>query len=154
MPFDTTEELHAVCASTPREFESAQDMLNRVAWHLFTQRARSMLTLDVGDTPFCAYRGAEGRMCAIGIGIPDGVYDRGMEGLSLTALLEMCEGFEFTRVLNEHTDLAGELQLAHDRMLDGYRLDLLHERLEHIAAGYALDDTQVQAAYKHARGVA
>lgn len=53
--------------------------------HLTKQRARSVAVesfLAIGQQR-CKYRGANGRMCAVGCLIPDDKYDREMEGASV-----------------------------------------------------------------------
>ena len=51
--------------------KSLQEVFDRVASHLLTQSARSLLP----DGSGCAYRGANGRMCAVGCLIADYEYE-------------------------------------------------------------------------------
>lgn len=51
-----------------------QEIFDKVATHLLTQNAKSM------NASGCAYRGAEGRKCAIGCLIPDEDYTPRLEG--------------------------------------------------------------------------
>lgn len=55
-----------------------QTVFDTVAKHLLRQRDRSMCS--VGSLLSCAYRGTEGRSCAIGCLIPDDLYSPKMEG--------------------------------------------------------------------------
>lgn len=60
-----------------------QETFNLVAKHLLTQRARSMLRLQGS---ICAYRGANGMKCAIGVLIPDHLYNEGLENVPADCL--------------------------------------------------------------------
>ena len=60
-----------------------QEVFDRVARHLLTQRRKSMIERSAG--PVCAFRGVDGTKCAIGCLIPD-QYD-----LDKSAVLEACE---------------------------------------------------------------
>jgi hypothetical protein len=82
---------------------TAQELFDKVSSHLLTQRRRSMSTEGM-----CMYRGCEGRMCAIGVLIPDDAYRPNMEGLA-TLPDVLC-----TIGLQEHYELCGGLQLIHD----------------------------------------
>ena len=62
-----------------------QDVLDRVATHMLTQKRRSLLPDDADpECPDamtrCAYRGADGAKCAVGCLIPDELYTRDLEG--------------------------------------------------------------------------
>jgi len=159
MPLDAVDDaqmLHAMHVGEPRPFTDAQDMLDRVAWHLFTQRVRSQTLVNDGRT-VCAYRGNNGTMCAMGIGIPNDAYTRDMEEQSIELVCSMDGARVFSRVIDDNTELAAELQLSHDTMLTGGSegiIDHLYGRLLHIAEDHRLDTTQLEAAYAHARSVA
>lgn len=80
-----------------------QDLFNIVAGHLHAQKRPSMADDD------CAYRGTGGTKCAIGVLIPDEVYDLAMEGISADCLTQV--GFP----TEDHKVLALGLQHVHDR---------------------------------------
>lgn len=71
------------------EFESANEIFDRVKDHLLTQGVRSSRPM-IADNGYrhtmCTYRGPEGRSCAIGCLIPDEAYDETIEGLSATSI--------------------------------------------------------------------
>ena len=153
---DSAQMLHAMHVGEPRPFTDAQDMLDRVAWHLFTQRVRSQTLVNDGRT-VCAYRGNNGTMCAMGIGIPNDVYTRDMEEQSIELVCSMAVARSFSRVIDDNNELASELQLTHDTMINGGNaaaMEHLYTRLLNIAEDYQLDATQLDAAYAHARSVA
>lgn len=56
-----------------------KELFEKVKTHLLTQNSRSL-----NDPEFsgCAYRGAEGKSCAVGCLIPDDLYDVKIEGIS------------------------------------------------------------------------
>jgi hypothetical protein len=56
-----------------------QEIFDTVAKHLLAQGERA-----ITENGACAYRGVEGRKCAIGCLIPDEVYDPNMECTSLS----------------------------------------------------------------------
>lgn len=57
------------------ETPTPQEFFDRTATHLLKQNERS-----VDQEGGCMYRGPQGLRCAIGIWIPDSVYDASMEG--------------------------------------------------------------------------
>ncbi len=80
-----------------------QEIFDKVADHLLTQQARS----DDGHG-VCLYRGAGGMKCAVGIFIPDAVYDIAHEKMGIRSLpLD----FEPT---NTQVSLLRVLQAVHD----------------------------------------
>lgn len=56
------------------------DLVTAISIHLAKQRSRSVS--DIG----CAYRGHNGKMCAVGCVIPDELYSPAMEGHGLASL--------------------------------------------------------------------
>lgn len=114
-----------------------QEIFDKAARHLLTQKERSM----IGPT-LCAYRGPDGKKCAVGIFIPDEKYDPGMEQRNLSSLIvqfpDAIEGVEFingSRFLNEKGQILTDLQETHDDV------DPEHwkESLAKLAAYYHLD---------------
>jgi hypothetical protein len=60
---------------------SHQEIFNRVAYHLARQGVQSLTPSGTS----CAYRGEAGRRCAVGIFIPDALYDADFEGYGPTS---------------------------------------------------------------------
>lgn len=97
-----------------------QEIYDTVINHLRAQGQRAMGTVG------CAYRGAGGTKCAVGVLIPDELYDPAIEGRSVTAFKpgtvsvdatnrKECDALgEAMPLLVEHNVLLGELQSLHD----------------------------------------
>jgi hypothetical protein len=89
------------------------EVFNKVKQHLLTQNERSTVYIN---SDRCSYRGDNGMSCAIGILIPDELYNPCMEGSNFYELLE---GFPAVAI---HLDLDGledveflaEIQNIHD----------------------------------------
>ena len=104
-----------------------QEMFDKAVRHLLTQRSRS---LDK-ENEFYAYRGEEGKMCAIGIFIPNELYNEDLEH-------KQCHDIWGLLGLNiELLKLAENLQFCHDRMSPGD----WHWKLREIAKNFSLDTT-------------
>lgn len=110
---------------------TTQEIFDTVARHLLTQGARSM----VPDGPrMCAYRGAEGRKCAVGVLIKDEFYRPALERQGMTPVVkravEKSVGRELTQ---DEEDLLQVLQAVHDsnetcygaELVAGWRVALL-----------------------------
>jgi hypothetical protein len=108
---------------------TAQEVFETVARHLLTQGRQS-----INAKGHCAYRGAEGRMCAVGCLITDDEYapvmDEGNDGSVL--------GLQYKRLLPErlvgHVDLLTDLQRLHDAGASG----TWRERLTKLAHAHGL----------------
>ena len=85
-----------------------QEMYDVVCAHLAQQRCRS---LRQGDE-YCAYRGKNGRMCAVGCLIPDDLYDPSIEGE--VVYHSGIVGLLLDRI-GVDVNFARRMQLAHDR---------------------------------------
>lgn len=89
-----------------------QSLFTTVATHLLVQNAKSM---DPLEPESCAYRGANGLKCGIGILIPDDKYSEDFEhrapGTSTTIGLQIADAAGIPRDLIEH---ARTLQRIHD----------------------------------------
>lgn len=114
-----------------------QEIFDRVSQHLLAQNARSVRQSDEGWTT-CAYRGHDGKSCAVGCLIADTDYSKDLEGLSIEnpkvqAALGVVLATD-TRAL----DLLSQLQLMHDR----YSIGLWPTRLGHIAKDFGLKGAQ------------
>lgn len=90
-----------------------QEIFNTVAKHLLKQ---GKAATHEGKPYDCAYRGQGGTKCAVGCLISDDVYDKKMEGLYVTGLIEE---FPVLEHLAPHVRLLGKLQHAHDDFLAG-----------------------------------
>lgn len=88
---------------------TAQEIFDKVTIHLLTQGEPSVNEA----TSSCMYRGDGGRMCAVGVLIPDHAYDRRMEGKSITDVLS---AFDNLQNLAPHTELLQQLQGVHDQL--------------------------------------
>lgn len=90
-----------------------QEVFDKVAKHLLTQKAKSMGE----DEDTCMYRGANGLKCAVGILIEDDEYSPRMEMGVLTLLSGSdhvpCPASVYERLM-PHTSLLSSLQQVHD----------------------------------------
>jgi len=59
--------------------KTAQDVFDQVATHLLTQKERALVSV-ANKNVRCAYRGVDGRKCAVGCLIADEDYNPAMEG--------------------------------------------------------------------------
>lgn len=99
-----------------------QEIFNKVVLHLRKQNSRSTISTQPEteiavpkEWPDCAYRGDNGKMCAVGCLISDEAYDPAFEGyaahnINVTKMLEK-SGIEVTR---EVEDMLYDLQQVHD----------------------------------------
>ena len=121
-----------------------QEIFDKCAVHLFAQGERS--GYSSGGNPaedfVCLYRGPEGRKCAVGIFISDELYSRGMEGATISCLLEQ-ETCQLPTYMTEHPDLLGSLQFAHDNDMSWQSSVAMRQALRSVATAYALDDKVV-----------
>jgi len=90
--------------SQPHQPKTAQDIFNTVAMHLMTQGERS-----TGAMGLCRYRGSKGHMCAIGVLIPDEMYNSSMEGKTVGTIQN-----RLPAALRSHLPLLDDLQIVHD----------------------------------------
>lgn len=118
----------------------AQEIFDTVAKHLFKQGCRA-------EGPSgCAYRGKNGLKCAVGIFIPDEVYDPRMDeaedygGTGIESLLN-----RFREVLPpwfvEHRRLLMNLQDVHDGYSAWIETELMKKQLKETAERFELDDS-------------
>ncbi len=115
------------------ENPTPQSIFDKVATHLFEQ-GRPALN---GNS--CAYRGEEGRVCAIGCLITDEQYDRRMESKAGYAVLRDHP----LQDLRPFDELLDELQVVHDRPAhrneDGtFDLEILSAKLLGVAEKHGL----------------
>ena len=86
-----------------------QEIFDKVATHLIAQGKQSLMFMGAEA---CAYRGADGTMCAAGCLIPDGEYDPVFEGLPWDSIAQEVPSFANASV--EAHNLIGSLQTVHD----------------------------------------
>ena len=93
-------------------------VFNTAAKHLLTQNCKSK-----GDLG-CMYRGNKGTSCAVGVLIPDELYDRSMEGGFSTLIKKIDHKYcgnkiakDLVNLFNKHEPLLFRLQLIHDNIL-------------------------------------
>lgn len=107
-----------------------QEQFDIMVNHLLKQNARSETQGgDEGD-PICLYRHSDGRKCAVGVLIPDELYEAEMEGNNPRQLLHLYP--ELCAYIDK--DLAGYLQNTHDE----YYPDEWPEQLRNAAAHFQL----------------
>lgn len=85
---------------------TAQGIFDVVARHLLTQKCQAF---DAGGQ--CAYRGSNGTKCAVGVLIPDDVYNPYMEGHDVDEIIDMDDRLE---PLRPFADMLDVLQRMHD----------------------------------------
>lgn len=110
---------------------TAQAIFDRVVTHLHKQNAKSKLKGDDDDKTVCAYRGAHGRMCAIGVLITNKEYTPEMEGNNLHDLRNL--GLLPNRLI-PFAQLLNDLQVIHDN----YTPDVWKYELKQVAFNYKL----------------
>lgn len=108
-----------------------QAIFNKVATHLLAQGARSMG--KYGSFEGCAYRGAGGARCAIGVLIPDELYRNELEGVEVEHL-----PFDVRDALGTDDsymrEFLHELQAVHDESPVAY----WRQALNNVAADWTL----------------
>ncbi len=113
-----------------------QEIFDKVAKHLFTQGCRSA-ELDEDTDSACLYRGPEGRMCAVGVLIPDELYNTDMEYMNAAYLIGNV-GSPFPAWMKANENLLHSLQISHDRSHNWLNSEAMRERLRAVATQYAL----------------
>lgn len=109
---------------------TAEEVFTIVSNHLIKQNKKSFLSKEqiseikerLGEKSIpdeeigCAYRGANGCKCAIGVLIPDDEYLPEMEGEIPIALHRIVKNHELKELLNKHAYLLFDLQGIHDNL--------------------------------------
>ena len=121
--------------------EERQNVFNKVAAHLLSMKEQSV---DADGS--CMYRGGNNQRCAVGVLIPDEIYDPLIENHDIASLWGMARVSAFDEPLNKfildnlEDDLLFYLQGVHDAYAswsdDGFAG---HRKLAHIAGLYNLD---------------
>lgn len=95
-----------------------QQEFDIVVKHLFKQGRPSLHPNPMAHRKLCAYRGAEGLMCAVGCRIPDSRYvkskmDDPLAGMTVHSLVRDFGG-RLRQELTSYKDMFSGLQSAHD----------------------------------------
>lgn len=126
-----------------------QEIFDTVLTKLREQVYRS----DSSGVGGCAYRGSNGRKCAVGHLIPDAIYSREMENKTVGALIRTFRDV-LPDYINNNQEFLRELQMAHDEVLPNiYANDdelrrytaNWEERMQMAASLYGLKYTQPEA---------
>ena len=104
-----------------------QEAFERSVTGLFNQGVRSF----VGDVP--TYHRCDGRKCAIGMLIPDELYDKEIEGRTVGSLYD--DGYCYDIFDSVSRELLRELQLIHD----SWSVDNWYEEFRRVGIAYDLD---------------
>lgn len=110
-----------------------QEIFDRVSKHLLAQNAKSERKGYKGGM-LCAYRGNNGKSCAVGCLIADKDYNEDLEGLSVENHKVQDALGEVLATDTRALDLLSQLQLMHDR----YSTGLWPIRLGYIAEEFGL----------------
>lgn len=108
-----------------------QEIFDTVAKHLFKQGCRSKELDDDLDST-CLYRGPDGRMCAVGVLIPDSLYKVDMEYQNITYLIGKA-GSPLPGWMRANESLLQLLQASHDRPQYWISSEAMRERLRNVA---------------------
>lgn len=136
---------------------TAQEIFDRTVRHLIQQDGPSVAQPEGYRGVLCAYRGDNGRACAVGYWIPDEKYTLALEGNSLRSYVtdgayDWCETVvsALPPGFREHLPLLERLQQAHDAqmstLMDTY-VDRknMYRTLREIAEEFGLSDKEVPA---------
>lgn len=110
---------------------NTQELFDKAAGHLLAQNAKSKKADGM-----CAYRGGEGRMCAVGCLIDADHYDKYLEGQTATddLIIEAVSDSIGRDLVDQEVELLNRLQIVHDN----YTPKSWRERLKEIAQDYGL----------------
>lgn len=122
----------------------AQEVFNKVATHLFTQgrQAADEDSHGLGGIS-CRYRASDGTRCAVGVLIPDEVYDSEMEGQDVGSLLlglgDVSPAYPALTWLVPLRSLLDNLQDVHDFDFNWRSDKEMREALREVAQRHRLD---------------
>jgi len=111
----------------------AQELFDKVAKHLLTQKAKAMRVM--GYEPRCAYRGEDGKSCAVGCLIDDTEYAPWMEGNPVDWLFDMDLPLTLREKLEGNRGLLLDLQEVHDE----YEVENWEQALRNLAKSHDLE---------------
>ena len=116
---------------------SAQEVFDLVVEHLFAQGRPAY-----DDSQGCMYRTYDGLRCAVGVLIPDDLYDPAFETSNAVRVIQKLFAADLAD-WREHKKLLNALQLAHDKCLcdpDGtFNTTDLARCLRNTAARFSLE---------------
>lgn len=113
-----------------------QEIFDKVATHLIAQGKQSLAPDPHHEGEVCAYRGADGTMCAAGCLIPDDEYDPAFEGMPWGCIAD--EVPSFANEPFEVHSLIKSLQGVHDYEFYWSTPERLKDALETVANRYGL----------------
>jgi hypothetical protein len=115
-----------------------QEIFDKVATHLFTQGCRSAVDPDALFGA-CLYRGPNGMSCAVGVLIPDELYDPEMETITIANLFnEDGGGWNLPSWMNEKEPFLTRLQGTHDYCGNWESTADMQQALRNVATDYKL----------------
>tara|TARA_R110002073_G_scaffold220134_2_gene380317 strand:+ start:319 stop:729 length:411 start_codon:yes stop_codon:yes gene_type:complete len=120
-----------------------QAIFDKVAVHLFTQGVQSLIMKGSHESS-CAYRGAEGKTCAIGCLISNSAYRVGMdssEGISISGVIHKY-GSILPDFITKNCGLLNALQSVHDTSTNWYTASEMRRVLCMVAEHFNLN-TQI-----------
>ena len=115
---------------------SNQEVFNRV-WNWFVVNQNPLCQRDVKGNAACSYRGPEGSRCAIGLLIPDEVYQPAFEGMDIAQLYGKLRDY-----LPDDVEFCSQLQKAHDGASNHSEMSFvnsIHQRLIRLANRFGLE---------------
>ena len=113
-----------------------QEIFDKVATHLIAQGKQSLAPDPHHEGEVCAYRGADGTMCAAGCLIPDDEYDPDFEGVPWDDLEQPV--LSLANAPQEVHDLITSLQEVHDDEWSWNSPETLKVALGEVANLYGL----------------
>ena len=124
---------------------TAQEVFDYVIGHLVSQGKQS-IQMEGGES--CAYRGDNGAKCAVGVLIPDEVYNDVMEGDSVDGLIENFPRECMITGIKKHKDILNSLQNMHDSFSAWQNQDSFSRKAQHIADLYNLTVPEIAYTYQ------
>ena len=110
---------------------NAQEIFDTAVKHMAEQGQPGGSLNEYNDFS-CEYRGSGNSRCAVGLFIPDDVYEAGMEGNDARYLLETY-GDVLPSWMSHNLGLLRDLQSAHDSMSNWYSPHLMRRALLAVA---------------------
>ena len=115
----------------------AQQIFNKVARHLFEQGSPAKYT-NSEDEEHCMYRAPDGRKCAVGCLLPDGLYQQDMEDNSIETLLLDNDRWGLPQWMEANQLLLQDLQCVHDQDINWGDSNTMREALREVAHKHGL----------------
>ena len=112
---------------------TSQQIFNIVATHLFAQGKKSE-----DHSKRCVYRGANGTKCAVGVLIPDEVYQSKWDQNSFSVDSIFYLKRDDMQPLAPHRDLLVGLQRIHDNYINWHASQTMHMALSMVAKEFGL----------------